>query len=81
MVHLCPENKFQNYYGKDCLSDAEKPIACSSASSHEDKLMTFCVLLLLNNGQLFSAWNPPDVDFLWLLFPRQSKSENVCNHK
>ena len=40
---------------------------------HVSTLMIFCVLVLLNNGQLFNVWNPPDVDFLWLLFPLQSK--------
>ena len=43
--------------------------------------MIFCVLLLLNNGQLFNAWNPPDVDFLWLLLPLQSESENVSKRQ
>ena len=52
-------------------------MACSSAS-HEDRQTIFWVLLLLNNGQLFNA--PPDVDFLWLLFPHQSEPENVSKH-
>ena len=44
-------------------SDAEETLARNSAS-HEDELMIFCVLLLLNNGQLLNAWNPPHFDFL-----------------
>ena len=43
--------------------------------------MIFCVQLLLNNGQLFKAWNPPDVDLLCLLFLLQSESENVFRHQ
>ena len=57
-------------------SEAEEVIARNPASN-KDKTMIFCDLLLLNNGQLFNAWNPPDVDFLWLLLPLQSKFENV----
>ena len=81
MVHLCPKSKFQYCSNIEITFDAEeKTIACGSAS-HEDRLMIFCLLLLLNNGQLFNAWNPPDVDFLWLLCPLQSESENVSKHQ
>ena len=48
-------------------SEAGETSARSSAS-HEDKLTVFCVRLLLNNGQPFNAWNPPDVDLLLLCF-------------
>ena len=65
---------------KQIPSGAEGTSACNSAS-HEDRPMIFCALLLLSNGQLFNAWNPPHVDFLWLLFPLQPESENVSKHQ
>ena len=61
-------------------SEAEDTIARNSAS-HEDKLTNSCDRLRLNNGQLLNAWNPPDVDLLWLLFPHQSEAENVSRHQ
>ena len=61
-------------------SEAEETIARNYASQG-DKLRIFCVRLLLNNGQLFNAWNPPDVDLLRLLFPLQSESENVSRQQ
>ena len=66
MVHLVPSanSRTERMW---IQSDAEETIARNSASQ-EDKPMIFCVLLLLNNGQLLNAWNPPDVDFLWLFF-------------
>ena len=44
-------------------------------------LLHICVLLLLNHGQRFNVWNPPDVDFPRLLFPLQSESENVSKRQ
>ena len=80
MVHLCPKRKLKNWANVYLYipSGAEETIARNSAS-HEDKL--FCALLLLNSGQLLNAWNPPDVDFLLLLFQLQSESKSVPKHQ